>query len=261
MRPNALKKKLARGGKALGCWLFINHPVVAEIIGMSGFDCVMIDHEHGPGHFESAITLMQAVRAAGDTTCLMRVPVNDPVYIKRALDIGVEGVMVPMVDTPEQAQAVVAACRYPPAGLRGGASPLVRAADYGLHEAAYLDSIDDNLLIICQIETQLGIDNAEAIAAVDGVDMLFIGPMDLAASLGYTRDRGNSKLGEVLSRLKERIQEAGGTVGTIPREGTNVGALFTAGYDLVMGTSDIGLLRDGAREQVGARAVREGRRN
>lgn len=261
MKPNSLKKKLARGGKAFGCWLFINHPVVAEIIGLSGFDCVLIDHEHGPGHFESAITLMQAVRAAGETTCLMRVPVNDPAYIKRALDIGVEGVMVPMVDTPEQAQAVIAACRYPPAGLRGCASPLVRATDYGLHEAEYLDAIDDNLLIICQIETQLGIDNAEAIAAVEGVDMLFIGPMDLAASLGYMRDRANPKLGEALRRLKERIQDVGGAVGTIPREGTDVEALFAAGYDLVMGTSDIGLLRDGAREQVRARAARDGRRN
>lgn len=258
MRSNALKKKLAKRSKAFGCWLFINHPVVSEIIGLSGFDCVMIDHEHGPGDFDTAISLLQAVRVAGETTCLMRVPANDPVYIKRALDIGVEGVMVPMVDTPEQARAAVAACRYPPSGTRGCASPIVRAAGYGLREAEYVDAINDNLLIICQIETQVGIDNAEAIAAVEGVDMLFVGPMDLAASLGYMRDRGNPQLGDVLTRLMKRIRDAGCAVGTVPREGADADSLFEAGYDLVIGPSDIGLLRDGAREQVRGHTKRGG---
>ena len=250
MRTNLLKAKLARRDKALGCWLFINHPVVAEIIGVSGFDCVMIDHEHGPGSFESAIGLLQAVRAAGDTTCLMRVPSNDPAYIKRALDIGVEGVMVPMVDTPEQARAAVAACRYPPDGIRGCASPLVRASRYGLEETEYLEAINDNLVIVCQIESQRGIDNAEAIAAVDGVDMLFVGPIDLASSLGYMHDRAHPDLSAVLADLLRRIRSAGRAVGTIPREGEDAASLFAAGYDLVMGPSDIGLLRDGARSAV-----------
>lgn len=251
MRTNRLKAKLVRRDKALGCWLFINHPVVAEIIGVSGFDCVMIDHEHGPGSLESAIGLLQAVCAAGDTTCLMRVPSNDPVYIKRALDIGVEGVMVPMVDTPEQARAAVAACRYPPHGIRGCASPLVRASGYGLEETAYLEAVNDNLLIICQIESQRGIDNAEAIAAVDGVDMLFVGPMDLAASLGYMHERAHPDLAAVLDDLLRRIRSAGRAVGTVPREGADAASLFAAGYDLVMGPSDISLLRDGARSAVG----------
>lgn len=252
MKSNHLKAKLAGGGKALGCWLFIGNPVVAEVIGLSGFDCVVIDHEHGPGDFQTAISLMQAVRAGGDTTCLMRVPVNDAVYIKRVLDIGAEGIVVPMVESAEQARAAVAACRYPPEGIRGCASSLVRASRYGLDEATYLAEANQGLMVICQIETQRGIDNLEAIAAVDGVDMLFIGPSDLAASQGYLRDRSNPAFTALLKGLQERIGRAGVKAGTVPRADADSAALLGDGYDLVVGASDIGLLRDGARAQVGA---------
>lgn len=246
MKRNQLKEKLAEQGKALGCWLFINHPVVAEIVGLAGFDCVMIDHEHGPGDFQAALSLMQAVRAAGDTTCLMRVPSNDASYIKRALDIGAQGIMVPMVETPDQAEAVVSACRYPPHGIRGCASSLVRATDYGLDEAAYLEAIDDELLVICQIETQAGIDNVEAIAAVEGVDMLFVGPADLSASLGYLHNRRDPEFIAALDALLARIRAAGAWAGTVPRADASAHDLLKDDYNLVVGGSDIGLLRDSA---------------
>src|SRR5207244_3310933 len=131
---------------------------------------------------------LQAMAATPNCSSVVRVPSNDPNYLKRVLDAGVEGVMVPNVETAEDARAVVAACRYPPAGRRGSALGSARASDYGVNAPKYRQAAADELLIVCQIESPKAVENIAAIAAVDGVDVLFIGPHDLS---GTVRQRGH----------------------------------------------------------------------
>ena len=130
-RPNTLKQRLAAGKKALGCWLQINSPIAAEVLALCGYDFLLIDNEHGPASLSDSVALLQAM-SAFPVASMMRVPWNDPVYLKRALDIGVESVMIPAIDTREQAEQAVRACRYPPAGFRGSAYQIVRGASYGI---------------------------------------------------------------------------------------------------------------------------------
>ena len=246
-RENTLKKRLGAGKKALGCWLFAGSPAVAEIVGLMGFDFVIIDNEHGAGDPRETIGLLQAMGTSASTR-LVRVPWNDPVLLKRTLDTGVEGVMIPMIENAEEARAAVAACRYPPAGIRGRASS-VRAADYGLAGKDYAATANDNLLIVCQIESANSVANIAEIGATDGVDVLFIGPSDLAGSLGK---HDPADIADTIAEAEAAIKKTGKIMGTVPHGGLTVEDLFARGYDMVIGTSDTGLVRDGARRLVAA---------
>ncbi len=248
-RENALKQRLAAGKKALGCWCFTHNNVAAEILGHAGYDFVLIDHEHGFGGNTDAVGQMQALQAFA-STILIRVPVNDPVPIKRALDIGAEGVMVPMVETAEDARAAVAACRYPPAGMRGCANAVVRASDYGLRAADYLRQANDRVFVMVQIESPKSVDNIAEIAAVEGVDALFIGPSDLAASTGQPGDFDHPEVKAMLARAEDAITTSGKPMGAVPHSGMGWPELFAHGYDIVAAGSDISLLRTAAVEQV-----------
>lgn len=256
-RENRLKPRLGAGEKVLGCWLSSGSPIAAEIMALAGYDFMIIDHEHGPADFMSALGALQAMSAT-DCTALMRVPSNDPVYIKRALDIGMQGIMVPMVETAEEARAAVAACRYPPEGRRGVATSVVRATDYGLREADYLESANANVLVLCQIETVKAIDNVEAIAAVDGVDVLFVGPADIAADLGKRGQRDDPAVAAMLARAEAAIRATGKPMGTVPRAGVGVGALFDLGYAMVAGGGDIMHIRIASARQVAEHRERIG---
>ena len=150
-RPNRLKARIRAGEKSFGTWLQSASPTFAEMAAIAGFDFFIVDQEHGPGDLQAAIDQMRA-GACTDATMVVRVPSHDPVYLRRLVDAGVEAVLVPMVDTAEQARAIVAACRFPPRGTRGNAADITRSSSYGF-VADYLDRADDNLLIIVQIET------------------------------------------------------------------------------------------------------------
>ncbi len=258
-RENRLKRTLAAGRPALGCWLDMASPVAAEIVGLAGFDCVVIDHEHGPGSLRDGLALLQALSGT-PCTAIMRVPSNDPIYIKRALDIGVEGIMVPSVNSAEEARAAVAACRYPPAGTRGAAYGMARGADYGLCGERYRDGCGDELLIISQIETVAAVEAIPEIAAVDGVDMLFVGPYDLSGNVGRLGRFDDPEVLALLERAERAILESGKLYGTIPVKNRPMEVLADAGCRLVVAGSDIGFVRNGALAQVDAfrRAVGEG---
>jgi 2-keto-3-deoxy-L-rhamnonate aldolase RhmA len=190
--------------------------------------------------------------SASPTTAVTRVPWNDPVYLKRALDIGVEGVMIPAIDTPEQAAAAVRACRYPPGGFRGSAYQVVRAANYGIDAADYPRTAADNLLIIGQIESKTAVDNIEAIVAVDGMDLFFIGPNDLGGTIGRFGELAHPELLAVIERAETAVKAAGKKLGGIPFGGFSAQDLYNRGYDMVLAATDVGLLRDAALADVAA---------
>ena len=252
-RKNRLKQHLGAGGKALGCWLQMASEPAAEIIGQAGFDCVIIDNEHAPGDAVTAISQMRSL-AASQATVLVRVPWNDLVHIKRALDAGAEGVMIPYINSAEEARAAAAACFYPPAGNRGAALGAIRAADYGRSREEYLRTINDNLFIILQIETVRAIEAIPEIAAAEGVDMLFISPTDLSADIGKLGQGSDAGLLALIERAEEAIKASGKLMGTIAYAGSSLEETYARGYDLVVAASDVALLREGADAKLAAAA-------
>src|SRR3989442_11171483 len=173
-RRTHLRARLREAKRAWVCCTGLGAPPVIELLALCGFDYLLLDQEHGFGEPSALLHSLQAMAATPHCTSVVRVPSNDPNYLKRVLDAGVEGVMVPNVETAEDARAVVAACRYPPLGRRGSALGSARASDYGINSSKYKSTAADELLIVCQIESPKAVENIDAIAAVEGVDVLFI---------------------------------------------------------------------------------------
>jgi 4-hydroxy-2-oxoheptanedioate aldolase len=246
---NAFKQALANGQRQVGLWSALSSPIAAEIIAGAGFDWIVIDGEHGPNDISSLLPQLQAMRG-GTAEPLFRVPWNDTVIIKRALDVGARSLLVPFVQNAEEAHAAVAATRYPPLGVRG-VSVAPRANDYGriknYHANAHLDTC-----VLVQLETRAALKQLEAISAVEGVDGLFLGPSDLAADFGHL---GNPKHPEVQAAIKDaatRIRATGKSAGTLAGSADDVEYLFDLGFNFVATGSDVGILARGA-ENVAAR--------
>jgi 4-hydroxy-2-oxoheptanedioate aldolase len=247
-RPNRLKERLSADEKTIGCWQFTTSPDVAEILGLCGFDALLVDHEHGPGGLESLVAILRAT-ASSEVTRLVRVPSNDAVYLKRVLDCGV--VMIPMLESAEQARAAVAACRYPPHGMRGAAYTVTRAGDYGA-APDYPERIEERLLIIGQVESLAAIDAVPAMAEVDGLDMLLIGPLDMSGSAGALGQMTDPAVRDAIARAESAILDSGVWLGGVASSLEEARAMLDHGYRLVMSTSDMHLLRDGGREVLNA---------
>jgi 4-hydroxy-2-oxoheptanedioate aldolase len=250
MTKNPAKAALAANKPILGCWLQLFSPVVGEMMAKCGYDLMLIDMEHGLGTVPDAANMMRAVSGTG-AAAIVRVPGHDPVIIKTLMDQGVDGIMVPMVETPEAARAVVSACRYPPKGVRGLAIGIARGAQYGM-DANYVETVDDNMLIICQIETVQAVRNARAIAETDGVDMLFIGRNDLAADAGHILDLDHPEVNALVDEVMVAARATGKTIGTVPSAGRSWQQLLADGFDLVIPSSDIGILRIFGQDDVRA---------
>lgn len=212
---NPFKQALAERRKQIGFWLGLADPYSAEICAGAGFDWVVIDGEHGPQDLRTIVAQLQAV--AGYPTChaVVRTPSSDAVTLKQYLDLGAQTILVPMVDTAEQAQAVVRACRYPPAGIRGIGT--ARASRWGRY-SDYLHTSNDQLCLLVQAETKEALAQLEAIAAVEGIDGVFVGPADLAASLGYLGQPSHPVVQEAVLDAFGRILAAGKAPGVLTRD-------------------------------------------
>jgi len=228
-----LNDKFDSEADIVGAWLSIGHPTVAEVTAAQDFDFVLIDTEHTPLELETVENMSRAVEAAeGDTNTLVRVPSNDPVRIKRILDIGVAGIMVPMIETVEEAEQVSAAVQYPPYGIRGVASG--RATEYGDEFKEYVESANESIFTAVQIETRTGLENAEEIAAVDGIDAVFVGPADLSANLGIFAEWENSRLTEAIETVVDAAQQADVPVGTLVVDPDDIEMRVEQGFDYLI---------------------------
>ena len=226
----------------LGVWLCGDSIVAAELAGKCEFDWVVVDWEHGMCGYEGILAKVRALSGT-DAGSVVRVPSHDPEQIKKALDMGASGIMVPNVNTPEEAAAAVSAMRYAPEGIRGMASGC-RAADYGMGFKEYFAEVNDSILKAVQIETAEAAENIDAIAAVDGVDMLFIGHSDLTASLGIYGDYQHEKVLEIERRLLEACVKHKKRAGLIARAGNDVASYAKAGFTFIILGTDIGLLKN-----------------
>jgi 4-hydroxy-2-oxoheptanedioate aldolase len=197
-----------------------------EILSGSGFDWLLIDAEHAPNHVPGVLAQLQAMME-NPTHPIVRIPHNDPIVMKRYLDIGTQTFLIPMVETVEQAQAAVAATRFAPDGVRGFAGA-TRASRFG-RVANYHHRAHEELCILVQIETKQGLDNLEAIAAIPGIDGLFIGPGDLSADLGYLADQGNPFIVELIEKTIRRIIATGNRAGILTGDEALVRRYMAAG--------------------------------
>ena len=249
-RPNPLKQRLRNGERVLGCWTMLGNPQATEILSLAGFDFLVLDQEHGLGDVSSLAAQLHAMSATS-TVGVVRVPWNDHVYLKRVLDVGAEAVLIPSIDTADDARAAVAACLYPPRGRRGTAIGSVRASSYGL-ASDYAATCADHLLIACQIESVRAVENIDEIIAVEGIDLLFIGPFDLSATVGQLGNLKHPEVARLIENAETRIRAANRPMGTVPHPGCTWQDMFERGYQFVNAGSDISRLRDGALADVNA---------
>ena len=235
---NEFKRALLAGRQQIGLWVSLASAYSTEIVAGSGFDWLLFDAEHSPNDPTTILPQLQAA-AAYPVTAIVRPAWNDKVLIKRYLDIGAQSLLVPYVQTVEEAEAAVAAVRYPLRGIRGVAG-VTRASRYG-RVADYTARAEEELCLLVQIETRLGLDNLEKIACIDGVDGVFIGPADLAAGLGHLGQQGHSEVQSAIQDAIKRIRACGKPAGILtPDEATarkyiEWGTTFTAvGLDALL---------------------------
>lgn len=243
---NRLKQAFREKRTTIGLWQALATPYTAEICARAGYDWLMFDAEHAPNTLQTLLGQLQAV-AAFPLEPVVRPPVADSVIIKQYLDLGFRTLLVPMVDSAAQAKHVVAATRFPPVGIRGIASATSRASGFGT-DAAYLAETHHNLCVIVQIESRAALDQIEAIAAVDGVDGMFIGPGDLAGSLGRLGNPGHPDVRAAIEDAISRIRAAGKPAGIFARDADQAKAYMAAGVSFVSVGTDVGLLAAGARD-------------
>jgi 4-hydroxy-2-oxoheptanedioate aldolase len=236
---NPLKTALAQGRVQIGLWLGLTDPLIAEMAASAGFDWCLIDAEHGPNTVKDVLAQLQAI--GGRAAPVVRVPVNETWLLKQVLDLGAQTVLVPMVGSAEEATRAVAACRYPPQGIRGVAAPIVRASGYGAL-ADYATTANDEICVIVQVETRAAAGQIDAIAAVDGVDAVFIGPADLSSDMGFPGRPMEPEVLAEIDRLIERIRAAGKAAGIIQYDAAAVAHYAAAGVTFIGAGSDAGLI-------------------
>lgn len=243
MTPNAFKRGLATGKAQIGLWNSLCSPFAADVVADVGFDWLLFDMEHAPNDLSTVMLQLQAALPFG-STALVRPPWNDMVMTKRLLDIGAPGLLFPMVQTPEEAAAAVAACRYPPKGMRG-VSHTMRGNRYG-RDPLYAEQFEDETCILVQAETLDALERVEEIAAVDGVDGVFFGPADIAASAGMFGKITDDALWQIIFEAARKVRAMGIPTGTLVGGAELTKRVLDEGFLFVAIGSDLGLVARGA---------------
>ena len=252
--PNPFKARLRKPGAQIGLWLALAEAYPAEICAGAGFDWLVVDGEHAPNHLRSILAQLQAI-APYASHPVVRPPVGETSLIKQLLDIGAQTLLVPMVETPEQAVALVAATRYPPEGVRGVGAAIARASRFD-RQPGYLHAAAAEICLLVQIETRLGLDNLDAIAAIPGVDGLFIGPADLSASMGYLDNPTAPEVQAAIDDAIRRILKAGKAPGILMGDEALAKHYIELGARFVAVGTDVGLLARGSSTLAGRYGAR-----
>src|SRR5882672_10127663 len=239
MPVNLFKKAIREARPQIGLWCSSCSNITAEAIAGAGFDWILIDTEHSPNELPMVFSQLQAL-VGGTAAAVVRPAWNDMVLMKRLLDVGAQNLLIPYVQTPEEARAAVAATRYPPEGVRGVAVTH-RANRYG-RVKDYFKRANDEICVLVQIETRLALQNLEAIAAVEGVDGLFIGPSDLAAALGHLGENNHPEVRAAIEDAFARIGKAGKAPGILTPVEADARHWLSHGCVVLAVGSDIGLL-------------------
>lgn len=239
LRVNRFREAISARRAQIGLWCTLSTGFAAEVVADAGFDWLLLDTEHSPGDVLTVLGQLQAL-AGHAPSPVVRPATNDPVLIKRFLDIGVQSLLIPYIETVEQARAAVAAIRYPPDGIRG-VSALTRATAFG-RIRDYPQRVAGELCLLVQIETRAGLDAIEDICAVDGIDGIFIGPGDLAASLGHIGQLSHPAVVKAVEDAIARVVRAGKPAGILTGDADFADRCLTLGATFVAVGVDAGLL-------------------
>lgn len=257
MPKTSPKQRILAGEKLTGCWISLFSPLSAEIMAQAGYDVAMIDLEHGPGGLLEAIAMMQAVESHGCSP-IIRASSSNIVDIKRVLDIGPMGIMVPNVRNAEEARSVIAHCRYAPEGDRGAAPGYMRAMGYsGFGGCArngkeYSAFMKEDFMLILQVESANAVEEIDSIVSTEGIDMVFVGPADLSASLGNLGGFNSQDFQQAIARIESETLKAKTSLGTIPFSNWTAERLYQTGYQLVISGADAMLLASAAKKDLQA---------
>jgi len=238
--PNRFRQALLARRRLIGCWCSLANPVTTEVLGLAGFDWLLLDAEHAPNDVTTLIPQLLALKDSASAP-VVRPPWNDTVAIKRLLDAGFYNFLVPFVESAEEARCAVAATRYPPQGVRG-VSVSQRHNRYGT-VPDYLKTVNEHIAVMVQIESAPGLAAVDAIAAVDGVDGLFVGPSDLAAALGHLGDAAHPEVQQAIRLLFDRAAAHGKASGILAPVEVDARRYLEWGATFVAVGSDLGLFR------------------
>jgi 4-hydroxy-2-oxoheptanedioate aldolase len=237
---NGFRARLKSGAPQIGLWQALANPYTVELCAAAGFDWLLLDGEHGPNSIPLLTAQLQAMNGYA-SQAVARLPVGDATLVKQYLDIGVTNLLIPFVETAEQAAALVRASRYPPDGIRGVASGLVRASRWGRIDR-YLHRANDEVCLMVQIESRAGVENLAAIAATPGVDGVFIGPSDLAASLGRLGEPDHPEVVAVIEQAIRLVLAHGKAAGILALTEAQARHYLDLGCSFVAVGTDAGLL-------------------
>ncbi|MBT5168179.1 MAG: hypothetical protein HOL92_06845 [Opitutales bacterium] len=248
MNKLAIRKRALRGDRLVGTFLNTGSAILAEVAGRSGLDWCQIDMEHGSGSWEMLANQLMALEGTGAAP-VVRLPGLDPVSFKRALDLGAHGIMIPNLNTAEQARKAVSYSRYPPHGVRGVAS-MNRSAHYGAKFAERMETGHENTFVVVQIESPTAVENANEIAAVDGVDALFVGPLDLSLNMGIPREFNHPDFIEASQKVVDAANSHNKASGILAFGASEITGTYARGFTLVAIGSDGGMVANGMAELV-----------
>jgi 2-keto-3-deoxy-L-rhamnonate aldolase RhmA len=244
-----IRERVLRRELMGGTFLNLGSSLTAEMAGRAGFDWLLIDMEHGAGNRHELLVQLQAIEST-PAAPIVRIAWNDPVLFKRVLDLGPSGIMVPYIQSAEEARRAVAAMRYPPAGVRGVAL-MNRACGFGIDFDEYFQNANSKLLTVVQVETQSAIDQADEIASVDGVDVVFVGPLDLSVNMGIPREWGHPRIQAAFDKVATACRKTGKAAGLLLFK-SEVERAVADGFSFLAISSDGALAAKGLTEAAAA---------